>query len=240
VGVIIILLFVLAALFVLNSIQNEPVVVPVEEPIMTPDEPDEPIVVEDKPITQGLDTDSDGLTDVEELLYGTDFRNPDTDADSFLDGNEVFHRYDPIGYAPSTLLDTGSVEIYSALGVPTYEVYYPSTWTAQDSFDPGTGMTSEVTFASRTGSVIGISTFTPSPEADIVFSHVDLGKALDIVEFFQSTSKEGYTVYSSQDKLTSYLYGEGDIFQFRYDLEREKTIEYLQTFQMMVNSFVLP
>jgi len=44
----------------------------------------------------GVDSDSDGLTDVEEKdIYKTDPYNFDTDADTFNDGNEVSHLYDP-------------------------------------------------------------------------------------------------------------------------------------------------
>jgi hypothetical protein len=43
-----------------------------------------------------VDTDSDGLTDIEELLIGTDPRNPDTDSDGMSDGWEVDHGFDPL------------------------------------------------------------------------------------------------------------------------------------------------
>lgn len=44
------------------------------------------------------DTDSDGLTDKEEvLLWRTDPLNKDTDGDSYLDGEEVSHNYNPLG-----------------------------------------------------------------------------------------------------------------------------------------------
>ncbi|MBU2509676.1 fibronectin type III domain-containing protein, partial [Patescibacteria group bacterium] len=59
----------------------------------------------------GLDTDSDGLSDLEEVLYGTNSKSPDTDADGFLDGNEVFHLYNPAGTAPVKLLDSALVKI---------------------------------------------------------------------------------------------------------------------------------
>lgn len=36
-----------------------------------------------------LDSDSDGLTDVDEFIYGTDWMNPDTDGDGLTDGEEV-------------------------------------------------------------------------------------------------------------------------------------------------------
>ncbi len=40
-------------------------------------------------IDQNLDSDHDGLTDVEEAKYGTDPHNPDTDGDGLSDGVEV-------------------------------------------------------------------------------------------------------------------------------------------------------
>ncbi|MFT4863157.1 MAG: hypothetical protein ACI95C_002385 [Pseudohongiellaceae bacterium] len=42
-----------------------------------------------------LDSDEDGLTDPEELLYGTDKNNSDTDGDSVNDGDEVDAGTDP-------------------------------------------------------------------------------------------------------------------------------------------------
>lgn len=43
------------------------------------------------------DADNDGLTDEEEVLYGTDATNPDTDGDGYLDGEEVDSGYNPAG-----------------------------------------------------------------------------------------------------------------------------------------------
>ncbi len=63
----------------------------------------------------GLDPDSDGLSDLEEPIYGTDLHNPDTDGDGFLDGNEVYHLYNPAAKAPVRLLDSGLVRLFSWL-----------------------------------------------------------------------------------------------------------------------------
>lgn len=43
------------------------------------------------------DTDSDGLSNEEEETYGTDPDNPDTDGDSYPDGQEVKAGYNPLG-----------------------------------------------------------------------------------------------------------------------------------------------
>lgn len=47
-------------------------------------------------IDPNLDSDNDGLTDVEELRIGTDPHNPDTDGDGYLDGDEVKNGFDPL------------------------------------------------------------------------------------------------------------------------------------------------
>ena len=49
-------------------------------------------------VDPNADSDSDGLTDIEELkIYGTDPKNPDTDGDGYSDGDEVKNGYNPLG-----------------------------------------------------------------------------------------------------------------------------------------------
>lgn len=51
------------------------------------------------------DTDEDGLSDREEVrVYTTDPRNPDTDGDGYKDGEEVTHFYDPNSSDPKKRL----------------------------------------------------------------------------------------------------------------------------------------
>jgi len=50
------------------------------------------------------DIDKDGLCDNEEPLYGTDFLNPDTDGDGFLDGEEIASGHNPTIKGPDDLL----------------------------------------------------------------------------------------------------------------------------------------
>ena|GEM_PF-2150756 len=46
-----------------------------------------------------MDTDGDGLSDIQEATLLTDPNNPDTDGDGFFDGIEVFHGSDPLNPA---------------------------------------------------------------------------------------------------------------------------------------------
>lgn len=50
------------------------------------------------------DADYDGLTNKEESYWNTDFQNPDTDGDKFLDGEEVASGHDPLKPGPDDIL----------------------------------------------------------------------------------------------------------------------------------------
>ncbi len=50
------------------------------------------------------DADHDGLTNKEESYWNTDFQNPDTDGDGYLDGEEVSSNHDPLKPGPNDLL----------------------------------------------------------------------------------------------------------------------------------------
>ena len=50
------------------------------------------------------DSDKDGLNDIEESYWNTDFQKPDSDGDGFLDGEEVASGHDPVKPGPDDLL----------------------------------------------------------------------------------------------------------------------------------------
>ena len=213
---------------------SEPIVVEVPVIVEVPVVVETPVVeVPTKP-EPGTDTDSDGLTDVEEELYGTDYRNPDTDADSFLDGNEVFHRYDPLGYSPQTLLDTGRVSIFEPSD-ELFSVYYPKVWK--------TAITSGgVIFNTNDTAKIEISKQakqTPCESLSVWYKReVAPNSMADDLQ--ESMTKVGYLSLMSNNELRAYVDGEGGyVYVFTYDLVDEIKIEYLNTFQMMVNSLTV-
>lgn len=59
------------------------------------------ISTEPKKETADEDTDNDGISDLEESFFYTDFNNPDTDGDGYLDGEELASGYDPRIPAPN-------------------------------------------------------------------------------------------------------------------------------------------
>ncbi|MFZ2153764.1 MAG: hypothetical protein WAV16_00870 [Candidatus Moraniibacteriota bacterium] len=52
------------------------------------------------------DIDQDGLSDANELKYGTDPKNPDSDGDGYNDGAEIKSGYNPLKAAPGDKLST--------------------------------------------------------------------------------------------------------------------------------------
>lgn len=194
---------------------------PEPDPVPTPDpEPEEPF--------PGTDTDTDGLTNVEELLYGTDFRSPDTDGDTFLDGNEVFHRYDPNGLAPSTLLDTGAVRVLERADLP-FTLYYPASWSLSAASTNG-----KVTFRSEENGSIELTYEEKDSLTDLSAWMKAEGISAKGAE--ETMTKEGYPARSTEDGRTVYLDLGDWVVSAVYDLGDTMSIEFLQTFKMMMNS----
>ena len=93
---------VLIALFsvysIFNSLSGKPVpfaAIGIEKNLPSPD----------------TDADRDGLSNKEESYWNTDFQNPDTDGDGFLDGEEVASGRDPLTPGPDDILLYGSNNI---------------------------------------------------------------------------------------------------------------------------------
>lgn len=207
---------------------SETVVEVLEEPVV------EELVVEPEPfpaqVTSGFDTDSDGLTDTEETrVYRTNPRLPDTDSDGFLDGNEVFHRYNPGGTAPGTLLESGLVSLESIeFGGAKVDFYYPSDWSTQMMDD-------ELVFDTGTGEGIRVSIMERDARP-----LEDWAAAVNPLENARlGTTKNGLTLLQSENQLTVFvdLYpNAAGVLIMDYDTGASARVEYLQTLQMMLNS----
>lgn len=65
----------------------------------------------DKTKLVDLDTDKDGMNDLWEMSYGTDFRNADTDGDGIKDGAEIYSAHDPLSASTQLLKKTIKVDV---------------------------------------------------------------------------------------------------------------------------------
>ncbi|TSC56649.1 MAG: hypothetical protein G01um101418_273 [Parcubacteria group bacterium Gr01-1014_18] len=73
------------------------------------------------------DSDQDGLTDTEELIFNTFPNRPDSDGDGHVDSAEILNFYNPTGNAPSNLASSGLVSTYENKDYE-YFVFYPANW----------------------------------------------------------------------------------------------------------------
>lgn len=181
----------------------------------------------------GLDTDSDGLTDLEEALLTTNARSPDTDSDGFLDGNEVFHLYNPGGLAPGKLLEAKLVkEVKGSIG---WTMSIPNAWSLKLTNPDGSKATIE------TGKA---ESFTVSIEQNpnnqsIVDWYVATHPNVQASQLLQYRSKKGYTGIIGADLLTTYIPWGDRIFVFTYELKDQPFINYRTLYSMMLNSLML-
>lgn len=203
-----------------------PTPTPEPTPTPTPEPPKKP--------EPGIDSDSDGLSDVEELrLYGTLVLNPDTDADSFLDGNEIFHLYDPSKINFARLAESGLIKTYSQ-PVAKYSTFLPVSFIATESVN---GM--EVTWGIPSGENMKVTAYPNAENVSLqtYFSTRFPERSAEIMTTF--TTKNGLQGIQSADRLDTFLAGQGMVYRIEYVLGPAKAIDYRQTYSMMLNSFML-
>ena len=213
------------------TVETQPAPRPEPEQTPTPEPEPEPVV--ESPFTNeivpGKDSDSDGLTDVEEtIIYKTNPNLPDTDLDGFLDGNEVFHLYNPSAKSPGTLLEAGFVSKTTI--PPNVELMYPSIWNTQANENLS------VSIITSTGETFVVNVISQTQEAleQTILNWIgEQGGQENVVK---TTTKTGKEFYMTQDKRSAIVLIGTNVLSFKYDVSTKTTIDYVLTFQMIINS----
>ena len=231
VGLLVILVLGVGGYFLVQSVQPEEVVIELE-PEEEPEQPEEvpevdPFATE---VVRGTDSDSDGLTDAEEeYVYNTDPRLPDTDSDGFLDGNEVFHRYNPNGEATggNTLLESGVAVSYSGSAYTVlYSFLYPTVWTVEEEGD-------ELVIDSNRGEGIRIG-YARKTAGLSLEDWVEIN--IKIEDPVDDVTKNGLEMILSENTLFAYIDLGDAVLTLEYDTGTKARVDYLQTFKMLLNS----
>lgn len=183
-----------------------------------------------------LDTDQDGLTDIEEtLLYTTDHKEFDSDHDTYSDKQELLNLYNPFGIAPIRLLDSDNVYEYENKSF-SYKIYYPKKWVYK-ALD---GSNREVIFTSTTGEFIEV----------LIEDNVE---KLSLVDWFKKhvgddEHKQSQRAFTDKnlldgirtfDRKTVYFGDEKLIYIITHNIGNKNLIDYGATFEMMLRSFRL-
>jgi hypothetical protein len=226
----------------------EPIPVPeqIPEPIVIPDpviEPEEDVSIEipsfDSPIlfppintSQGPDIDNDGLTDAEELVFGTDPGMWDTDGDGYNDGLEVMNLYNPLGFAPVRIIDSAVVREYTN---PTfgYNIYYPQAWNV------GAVDTSarEILFSGITGDYIAVYV-RPMERGETFqewFVRNAAGERITDIEGFENRFK--IPGFRRTDGLVAYFGIHDIVYTIVYYPVANVPVQYRAIMNMMIQSF---
>jgi hypothetical protein len=180
----------------------------------------------------GLDSDSDGLTDLEEPLYNTNPRNPDTDADSFLDGNEVYHLYNPSGKAPVRVLESGIVKpVESVVG---WRLFVPQAWQLTMSAD---GMKGTITTGH--GEVFTVTVEDHATQQSVLEWYLATHPGILSSQITSVTTKGGYEGIEGPEELARFIPWGSKIFVLRYDLHGQPFVNFRTTYEMILNSLAL-
>ncbi len=207
---------------------------------LQPPKPEPTPVVLPKPLsliaphtfTDSLDGDADGLTDVEEELWGTNPTVADSDGDTYSDGVELRNLYNPIGTAPQRLIDAGLVSTYVNTEYK-YTAMYPKAWLPQD-VDAGK---TETIFTSVNGEFVAINVLkfpTTVPFAEW-FAQQFPDEAISNYSSFTNRMKVAGII--SADKTVAIITDGAQVFLLRYDGGSRSQINYRTSFESLVQSF---
>lgn len=179
-----------------------------------------------------IDTDKDGLTDVAEELFTTDPALPDTDSDSYTDGSEIYHLYNPVGKEPMKLVDSGLIAVYNN-PVFGYKLYYPKSW-AVGNVDASY---KDILFSTITGENIEVKVLDKNPGENFAdwFARVAPGESYADYAPIESVFKQ--SGFGRKDNLVYFFPIDNQVFAIIYHTNNSNVINYRIVNQLFEQSF---
>lgn len=181
------------------------------------------------PATEGVDTDADSLTDVEEPYYQADMAKADTNGNGYNDGIEVMNLYSPLT-SGKKLADEPFMQKAAWNG---WSFILPKPWTvAADPNDAAVGIVT-------TG---GATRFTleskSNPERLPLAAWIGAGTPASQMKSFKT--KSGLDALQTADGLTTYLAAGDTVLVVTYDLNGDPSYNFRTSYAMVVNALVPP
>lgn len=178
------------------------------------------------------DQDADSLTDSEEELFGTDSGIWDSDQDGYYDGQELFNLYNPKGFAPVKLIDSGLVKEYAN---PTwqYRLYYPASWEIGNV----DAESNQVLISSIAGDYIEVRAM-PKQGAETFFDWFARVAGSEFITDLQQNKnrfEEGFWV--RKDALVAYVDQPSVVYVVLYHPKADGPITHRHVMQMALQSF---
>ncbi|MFW0862141.1 MAG: hypothetical protein ACKKL6_00990 [Candidatus Komeilibacteria bacterium] len=183
-------------------------------------------------LLSGLDSDSDGLTDIEENLYGTDSTLVDSDEDGYSDASELTNLYDPAS-AATLLADTEKVTQYINTEY-NYSILYPSEWTVRALTEDKM----EVIFNSKTTEFIQILVLENPLGLSAKNWYLSYNKDADPEELKEVVLNNIVGIQTGNGRYT-YLALGSNVYSIIYNVGTTNQLNYQATYEMMLNSWEL-
>jgi len=186
------------------------------------------------PPNTGVDSDSDGLTDVEETtVYGTNPFNTDSDGDTFNDGNEAAHLYDPTKKTPALLKDAASEKIV-ANKTEGYSVIVPGKWTVSGED------TAQLMVNAPTGEFFEVLVTDKPKDQSLVEWYLAMSPGTAESDVIRFKTLQGYDALRSPDRLTTYIDpGNGKLYTLTYSYDDKLSLEFRTTYEAFLQGFSL-
>lgn len=180
-----------------------------------------------------LDSDSDGLTDMEEVVFGTDPKKPDSDGDGYLDGSEVDKGFDPSKAGGAKIEDSVNLATYNNKQL-AYVIKYPVKWLAK----PTDASASEVIFSSGGDEFIEVLVVDNQEKLSAAAWYAKQVTGLKAEEV-PTVSYGNLTWALSLDGLNAYTVDDrGHLITVSYNIGTKNEASYYHLFQVMLRSFV--
>ncbi len=181
----------------------------------------------------GLDSDEDGLTDLEELIFKTNSALKDTDSDTYNDKEEIINLYDPTKIDQKLLdnVDLARVFVQEDL---KYSFVYPASWTTQTK---DTESKDTIIFESENKDFIKIQVKDNPQELSAKSWYLNSSPEVNPNDLSDYKNKNNIIGIKSKDDLNVYLAVSTKIYIISYiSIDTEK-LSYHSIFELIANSF---
>jgi hypothetical protein len=178
------------------------------------------------------DGDSDELTDEEEIVFSTNLDVWDSDGDGYYDGQEVINLYNPNGFSPVKIIDSGLVAEYTNPAWK-FRLYYPQSWQMGEVDTEFR----QVLFSTLSGDFIEVRVFDREPGASFQewFAANIAGEKFQDLSFVTNRFKE--EGWRRKDGLVGYYLSKTHGTVLIYHPGITGAVPYRNVMRMMFESF---
>jgi flagellar basal body-associated protein FliL len=184
------------------------------------------------PPASGLDSDVDGLTDIEENIWSTDPANADSDSDTYKDKDELLTFYDP-AVAKKRLLEGKTAAVYKN-ATHYYSVVYPSAFAVR-ALPPDN---QQIIFSDPNGAFFTVAVEENSASLS-TYAWYQIKNPTISTTNFRSFLVDNFPALQTPDGLITYVAVGNKVFVISYNLGTINEANYITTYRLFLKSFMI-